>query len=92
MHIEWLANILREAEQALNPDPWRPIATAPKDGTLIDVVAEGDRCPDARWGQPDDPAHRRHNPQCWVTEDPFLGWIPLRAVTHWMPRPGKPTT
>lgn len=91
MHIEWLANILREAEQALNPDPWRPIATAPKDGTLIDVVAEGQRCTDVRWGESDDP-QRNAGEKGWMALDDIVGWYSLRAVTHWMPRPGKPTT
>ena len=59
-------------------DIWYPIATAPKDGTVVWVyVAERDLLPAF---------------QCICSYHPDAGWCvdELREVTHWRPLPGEP--
>lgn len=72
---------------------WRPIETAPKDGSKIDLwtvwgegVAPG-RIPDCRWMKP-----KREPEECWCHH---LGgrWTPLISTpTHWMAAPFSPVT
>lgn len=77
--------------------PWRPIETAPKDGTRVDLWA-GVRICDALWRCPsevhaDDPltySWWAPSPECYSAypemEDTPIGVIP----THWMPVPEPP--
>ena len=60
------------------PQPWRPIETAPKDGTVVLVFAE------ERQGLPAF--------QCTAAYHEDAGWCvdELREVTHWMPLPPPP--
>jgi hypothetical protein len=67
---------------------WRPIATAPKDGTKVDLWSEvEDRITDAKW-------HRG----AWCTSESHVGgyvwsWDALSyqgRITHWMPLPPPP--
>ena len=60
------------------PQPWRPIETAPKDGTVVLVFAE------ERQGLPAF--------QCTAAHHKDAGWCvdELREVTHWMPLPTPP--
>ena len=60
------------------PRPWRPIETAPKDGTVVLVFAE------ERQGLPAF--------QCTAAHHKDAGWCvdELREVTHWMPLPPAP--
>lgn len=88
--VEACRLILRYATAALAGDasPWLPIATAPLDGTRVDLWTEPDegleqgmrgRVPDCAWS----PLLR-----CWwerSNDRPVWG-IP----THWMPKPEGP--
>ena len=58
---------------------WKPIETAPKDGTEILLRSARGRVADGAWGQPDGWA----NPNCWVW--PYINQEP----THWMPLPAS---
>ena len=60
------------------PPPWRPIETAPTDGTVVLVFAE------ERQGLPAF--------QCTAAYHEDAGWCvdELREVTHWMPLPPPP--
>lgn len=60
---------------------WRPIATAPRDGTPVDIWGvHGCRRADAEWSV---------NDEWWVTSDGE--YISDSGVTHWMPIPDGPT-
>lgn len=82
-------------------DHWRPIETAPKDGTLIDVwVVAADpalrsRITDASWREPTDSEWWVHGgdtietPEaCW--HDCFGPLGSTEQPTHWMPHPCAP--
>jgi hypothetical protein len=67
---------------------WRPIATAPKDGTLVDLWVDGARMPDCRYEADNDESlgglngwHHKYaeTTDCytWVDGDDF-------KPTHWM--------
>jgi hypothetical protein len=63
---------------------WQSIATAPKDGTKVDLwhPTKG-RCADAFW-------HRQtstlYDPSCWSNQ----WWGRIVGATHWMPVPTSP--
>ena len=76
---------------------WQPIATAPMDGTLVDLWIDGGRWPSCRWGKPyhtcgeagrycDDDWHRA--PDGWI--DTTFNCAIDEAPTHWMPLPESP--
>lgn len=76
--------LFTHAEALLNPDPWRPIEEAPKDGTAILAVVDGEFEP----GVPFDPDV--------VHWHPDYGWVNLNwgsefsceyQPTHWKPVP-----
>ncbi len=56
---------------------WQTIDTAPTDGTVVDIWAEGERVIDA-WFQKGD----------WLTSDGE--WVSQHEPTHWMPVPQPP--
>lgn len=70
---------------------WQPIETAPKDGTRVDLWADGERVCDAWWNA---------NRGKWMNPQPTTNWgIPVLEddeatdgdrATHWMPLPEKP--
>lgn len=75
---------------------WRPIESAPKDGTRVDLWVNGRREPGARFGKPDHECGEA-GPYCdsdWHSQK--LGWIddvfgdPIENPTHWMPLPAAP--
>lgn len=77
------------AKAAWNESPrhqWRPIESAPKDGTLIDLWAE---CWDANGKMV-----FRRIPNChWYEDKNRSGWVGLYSAeypTHWMPIPEPP--
>lgn len=80
-----LRKALVHLDSAPADEGWRPIETAPKDGTLLDLWAyepgmPGCRIADARWHPSDDR---------WINKRLF----PLRktaVVTHWRPLPAPP--
>ena len=63
---------------------WAPIATAPKDGTIILLLVRG-RVVEARWGCEDG---GDYNNLAW--EPTYCGHIWRTAATHWMPLPPPP--
>jgi hypothetical protein len=61
---------------------WRPIDTAPKDGTEIDIWMSGFRYPNSYWGKVE---------QAWLDVDgEKLYDIFFEEPTHWMPEPDPP--
>lgn len=68
---------------------WRPIETAPKDGTRVDLWASWDDCgvrlANAFW----DTGRRFPG---WVISVNDYGVLDERQFTHWMPLPAPPMT
>lgn len=77
---------------------WRPIETAPRDGTYIDLWGEEES---ARFNRPSTPPMRRQASCRWERQGPTPGegWygFALRSgarilrATHWMPLPTPPS-
>lgn len=66
---------------------WRPIETAPKDGSLVDLWVGGHRVPDCHWtGVIWYSPHWKYD--CGAEIDPARG---DPDPTHWMPLPDPPT-
>lgn len=95
---------LRAAIAAMGGAGWRPIETAPRDGTVIDVWVDDDRHTNVYWGRP---AHScgEYGDYCdccprydaWVCADTnyYLTGDEGYACdepTHWMPLPPTPET
>jgi hypothetical protein len=60
---------------------WRPIESAPRDGTQVLLWAAGWRAPTTGWTYEDDP---------WQ-DCPFYSGLDQRFIpTHWMPLPEPP--
>lgn len=77
---------------------WRPIDSAPKDGTIVDLCRHGDRWPDCFWGKPDHECGEagRYCDDDWHGAKP--GWVEAtfqqfapQNPTHWMPLPAAPS-
>ena len=74
---------MREAE-------WRPIETAPKDGTAI-LVTDGIDAAVARWGYGN---LWKFEPKRWIygeSQGEYNVYQEFDSPTHWMPRPELPT-
>ena len=79
---------------------WQPIATAPKDGTLIDIWIGGQRTADVKWCLPYQSYNNKQRPPSFcqygvVDYDGIEGWEELYQEwsvppTHWMPIPSAP--
>lgn len=74
---------------------WRPIDTAPKDGTVIDLWVdwpdrEGGRLANAKWT--DDHASKGKIGFDWIGPDrfPLAAYVAKPKATHWMPLPSPP--
>ena len=67
---------------------WQDIATAPRDGTGIDLwTPMNGRVADVQWLNND----RRKGWHRWGTDDfESPGWEPVGNATHWMPKPADP--
>jgi hypothetical protein len=66
---------------------WQPIATAPKDGTHVDLWVNGQRLPDCWWFEADDVD------AYWVqrySETKSAFFDVDGEPTHWMPIPKGP--
>lgn len=69
---------------------WQPIETAPKDGTLVDLWADGERLPDCFWFAPEWSDEEEH---CWrqkYAETVGCSFAVMVAPSHWMPQPQPP--
>lgn len=75
---------------------WQPIETAPKDGSIIDLLCEDGRWADCYWGAPehccgeagqycDSEWHGAPDGWVWSTMNEFLP--SEEPPTHWMPVP-----
>lgn len=71
---------------AAAPTGWRPIETAPKDGTLI--VVKGDNHGDSDLGQHHCIASWFKG--CWMESSDWNPTSDLAYLTHWMPLPPAP--
>jgi hypothetical protein len=88
--------------RATRAPQWQPIETAPKDGTKIDVWADGERLADCCFTNPASiynvrtGKYEKRSPRFCVFEvcgyDGEMGWEPVtETITHWMPIPKAPT-
>lgn len=80
----------KEVEELKEERRWRPMETAPKDGTIIDVLLNGSvksRIPNVHWGIYDGIERK---PEVWLDDlnNPviFFGGG-CNKITHWMPIP-----
>lgn len=70
---------------------WRPIETAPKGGTIVDLWVNGTRSPDCWYGSlADHPELGRG--WCYGSRESVGEWMfsPFAEITHWMPLPASP--
>jgi hypothetical protein len=82
------------------PDDWRPIETAPKDGTEILLGAPG-RSTQGQWLEPSDKPVIKYRDgfapeEEWEEFEPFWssydgGFTEEHPPTHWMPLPASPS-
>jgi len=88
------ANIYRAMLAAAPPPPagegWRPIETAPRDGTWVDILtASSGRIADVRWVNEDPTYHLAMSG--WKTrENDQRSRLEEAHFTHWMPLPPPP--
>lgn len=82
--MDWPLDVMTDAAEALelhdfHKGNWRPIDTAPTDGTEVWVFVQG--------------AHDLSSFQCVCAYHPGTGWCAdeLRHITHWMPKPSPPS-
>jgi hypothetical protein len=95
--IDCAYNAGAAAEREKNPAQWQSIETAPKDGSLIDLLVDGMRVADCRWffsknerGEP----LVRPAWDGWIRDKVWVGQYPSGVggtPTHWMPIPAAPT-
>lgn len=92
-HYETLFQIVRE-ELARR---WQPIASAPRDGTEVDLwMACGARVANCRWGKPfqanwgDRFGCDTDLPEGWMTRSGFALDRRNGEPTHWMQEPERP--
>jgi len=89
----------RERDEARrNIRTWQPIATAPKDGTKMDLwMPSGHRVTNCYWGRPEHScgenegycdSHPDHDG--WVDGEDFMNGYTTQEPTHWMPIPKPP--
>lgn len=76
------ADVMRRADRALEDTEWKPIETAPTDGTEVWVYVQG-----IGYGT------GLKSFQCVCAYHPDAGWCAddIRTVTHWRPLPPPPT-
>lgn len=68
---------------------WQPIESVLKDGTPIDLWANGRRVVEAEWGLGHN--SRKFEQPCWFVSNDYDGWCePVVNVTHWMLPPEAP--
>lgn len=68
---------------------WQPIETAPRDGTIIDIWANGERITDCKWISDDFYCFEDHGDY-----ESYWDWFKVSEwhgnPTHWMPVPAPP--
>ena len=71
---------------AAMPDPWRPIDSAPKDGTFVDLwyPENGGSSPSQRI------ANCRWRDVAWFSQTGGRAWRMDGPFTHWRPLPAAP--
>ena len=78
----------------MSEQEWRPIETAPKDGTRVLVAGDDDGgrvaggVVEARWFR--QPQHRMEGWLAFFNEDPAFDPGCFISPTHWMPLPAPP--
>lgn len=100
-YVVGLDDAARAAIQAVQEAQWRPIETAPRDGTRVDLYDGERRWTDCYWGVPDHCCGEagRHCDSDWHSLEP--GWVDgtfnemlgdetSAEITHWMPLPSFP--
>lgn len=70
--------ILESAAEGVAADGWRPIETAPRDGTEVEIA----QITRARWSDPGSGID-----DMWQTDEAF---VEDSEFTHWRPLPGAP--
>ena len=81
MHHEWVTAVAPPADIAAT-DSWQPIATAPRDGTVIDLWFAGQwnkRMCEFAWRL-----------EYWYSEYKIVAYNDSRVITHWRPLPAGP--
>lgn len=71
-----IADLKREASVYI--EPWQPIATAPRDGTPVDLLREHVICLGCHWGDIDVP----------YSQSAYKGWV--MGLTDWHPTHWRP--
>lgn len=104
MQLAWNAmrdNYLARATPPSAPprEGWQDIATAPKDGTVVDLWVKGNRYTDASWGEYESYSYKNYphgktsKSQGWrqfsFDDGDYLGVG--NEPTHWMPLPTPPS-
>ncbi len=73
---------------------WQPIETAPRDGTGVDIWADGQRWPNRHWYAQHEAwaYHGWHIPRTGINRQPYRKTIIQKGLepTHWMPLPSPP--
>lgn len=70
---------------------WKPIESAPKDGTVIDVWGHGRRFANVRWTHWLEPEWQIWEIEHTYAADGSAHWDhPHITPTHWMPQPPPP--
>ena len=100
--VEDLRALLAAIPTGGEGEAWRPIESAPRDGTRVDLVIDGQRSPDAYWGRPDHSCGEagQYCDSCptydgWV-DSTFMHYLTGeeglsgRDPTHWRPPPALP--
>lgn len=67
---------------------WQPIASAPRDGSLIDLWVDGERLPDCFWFTPEWTVGQWQ--QKYAETSPGCSFAVQGNPTHWMQRPEPP--
>jgi hypothetical protein len=72
---------------------WQPIDTAPKDGTLVDLFAGGERRCHCAWVDYSEPLGSDPEDGEWLQQyaEHITSWFKVHETpTHWMPIPKGP--
>ena len=89
-------HITRKEFDELIGNQWHDIASAPKDGTVVDVWAGGRRYTDAEFRFPREWG-KDGETMCWCSDysdyDDSDKWYEIEPQpSHWIPLPAPPTT